>query len=72
MMKNWFMLQKKQLQSLYDDKVKDLVKKLLILDGDSKGCVEVGYHILFLQQIHTCSVFFVLLEKPKHFLVLIT
>lgn len=30
-------LQKKQLQSLYDDKVKDLVKKLLILDGDSKG-----------------------------------
>ncbi|KAM0072372.1 putative methyltransferase transcription regulator SET family [Helianthus debilis subsp. tardiflorus] len=27
-------LQKKSLQSLYDDKVKELVKKLLILDGD--------------------------------------
>ena len=46
-----FMLQKKQLQSLYDAKVKDLVKKLLVFDGDSEGCVEVGYHYLFLQQI---------------------
>ncbi|KAI7736529.1 hypothetical protein M8C21_020603 [Ambrosia artemisiifolia] len=27
-------LQKKSLQSLYDDKVKELVKKLLVLDGD--------------------------------------
>ncbi|KAJ0112640.1 hypothetical protein Patl1_00315 [Pistacia atlantica] len=30
-------LQKQKLLSLYDDKVKDLVKKLLILDGDSES-----------------------------------
>uniref|UniRef100_A0A2N9JB94 Uncharacterized protein n=1 Tax=Fagus sylvatica TaxID=28930 RepID=A0A2N9JB94_FAGSY len=30
-------LQKKKLQSLYDDKVKGLVKKLLTLDGDSES-----------------------------------
>ncbi|XP_020538444.1 uncharacterized protein LOC105643059 isoform X2 [Jatropha curcas] len=30
-------LQKKNLLSLYDDKVKGLMKKLLILDGDSEG-----------------------------------
>lgn len=30
-------LQKKKLQSLYEDKVKSLVKKLLILDGDSES-----------------------------------
>ncbi|XAR63124.1 [Fructose-bisphosphate aldolase]-lysine N-methyltransferase [Bertholletia excelsa] len=30
-------LQKKNLHSLYDDKVKNLVKKLLVLDGDSES-----------------------------------
>ncbi|KAK9056215.1 hypothetical protein SSX86_027305 [Deinandra increscens subsp. villosa] len=35
-------LQKKSLQSLYDDKVKELVKKLLILDGDSES--EVSFN----------------------------
>ncbi|XP_059634085.1 uncharacterized protein LOC132276605 isoform X2 [Cornus florida] len=30
-------LQKKSLQSIYDDKVKNLVKKLLLLDGDSES-----------------------------------
>ncbi|KAL9997935.1 putative methyltransferase transcription regulator SET family [Helianthus debilis subsp. tardiflorus] len=35
-------LQKKSLQSLYDDKVKELVKKLLILDGDLES--EVCFH----------------------------
>ncbi|KAK9758005.1 hypothetical protein RND81_01G200200 [Saponaria officinalis] len=30
-------LQKKSLQAVYEDKVKDLVKKLLILDGDSES-----------------------------------
>ncbi|KAK9274080.1 hypothetical protein L1049_018894 [Liquidambar formosana] len=35
-------LQKKKLQSLYDDKVKDLVKKLLILDGDLERFVKAN------------------------------
>ncbi|KAJ4956721.1 hypothetical protein NE237_013504 [Protea cynaroides] len=35
-------LQKKELQSLYDNKVKDLVKELLLLDGDSESEVQFG------------------------------
>lgn len=32
-------LQKKDLLTVYEDKVKDLVKKLLVLDGDSERCI---------------------------------
>lgn len=38
------MLQKKSLQSLYDDKVRHLVKKLLTLDGDSERSVGTYFH----------------------------
>jgi len=34
-------VQKKKLQTLYDDKVKPLVKKLLTLDGDSERFVVI-------------------------------
>ncbi|KAG5563943.1 hypothetical protein RHGRI_000206 [Rhododendron griersonianum] len=35
---NRFMLQKKKLLSLYEDKVKNLVKKLLVLHGETERC----------------------------------
>lgn len=36
-----FLLQKKKLQALYEHKVRSLVQKLLILEGDSERCVKL-------------------------------
>ena len=47
MMEDWFILQKKGLLSLYEDKVKHLVKKLLTLDGSSERSVRSGWFLFF-------------------------
>lgn len=44
-----FMLQKQNLLTLYDDKVKDLVKKLLVLDGDSERYLQSCLFFLLLK-----------------------
>lgn len=41
------MLQKQNLLTLYDDKVKDLVKKLLVLDGDSERYLQSWFFFFF-------------------------
>lgn len=64
-----FMLQKQNLLTLYDDKVKDLVKKLLVLDGDSERYLQscfffsivkkqerIYFSIQFLMQAHASYV----------------
>lgn len=64
------MLQKQNLLTLYDDKVKDLVKKLLVLDGDSERYLQswffffsivkkqeyIYFSIQFLMQAHASYV----------------
>lgn len=42
-----FMLQKQNLLTLYDDKVKDLVKKLLVLDGDSERYLQSCFFFFY-------------------------
>ena len=45
-----FNLQKKSLQSLYDDKLKVLVEKLLTLDGDSERYDRKGFCFHFIHK----------------------